>query len=67
MPQGGMERIRSESGRGGLSSFHTFENQTETGSSRSKLIAGVAVAIMVVAGLGYGYEASNMSAPKPVC
>jgi hypothetical protein len=69
MPQGGMERIRPEpgkGGRGGLAAFHTFEDQTEKASSRSKLVAGVAVAIMVAAAAAYGYEASNMAAPKPV-
>jgi hypothetical protein len=66
LPQNAIERGSPKPERG-LSAFHTFEAQKEeAGSSKNRLIAGVAVAVMLAAAIGYSYEASHSIVPaKP--
>jgi hypothetical protein len=49
---------------GGLGDFHTDSGIEETGNSRSKLLAGIAVAVLV--GIGGAYGVSQYMASQPV-
>jgi hypothetical protein len=52
---------------GGLAAFHTFENEKDEIRSSSKIVAGVAVAVMIAGAIAYGYETVNAPSPvKPV-